>query len=130
MTTERTRIRVVAAVIEREGRLLVCQRPAHKRHGGLWEFPGGKVELGEDDFAALHRELREELGVEVVSVATETFRRDDPGSNFTIAFVPTVIAGEPDALEHQAIEWTKTEDLQRFDLAPSDAKFVHHLLES
>lgn len=127
MTTE-GRIRVVAAVIERDGRLLVCRRAAHKRHGGLWEFPGGKVEPGENDFAALQRELREELDVEVVRVAAETFRRQDPGSNFTIAFVPTAIAGEPEALEHQAIEWAKTEDLQRFDLAPSDAEFVRHLL--
>jgi 8-oxo-dGTP pyrophosphatase MutT (NUDIX family) len=48
---------VVAAVIERDGRLLVCQRPAHKRHGGLWEFPGGKCDPGESDAEAARREL-------------------------------------------------------------------------
>ena len=61
-------VRVVAAVIERasdEGaRLLVCRRPAHKRHGGLWEFPGGKVEAGEDLLHAARRELAEELALE------------------------------------------------------------------
>ena len=49
--------RVVASVIEVDGKLLVCQRPAHKRHGGLWEFPGGKIEPGESDFEAVEREL-------------------------------------------------------------------------
>ena len=57
-------MRVLATVIRRDGRLLVCQRPSHKRHGGLWEFPGGKVEPGESDLAASRRELAEELGVE------------------------------------------------------------------
>lgn len=61
-------IRVVASVIEHEGRLLVCKRPAHKRHGGLWEFPGGKVEPEESDFKAVERELEEELGVRVREV--------------------------------------------------------------
>ena len=118
------RIRVVAAVVEREGKLLVCKRPAHKRHGGLWEFPGGKVEIGEDDLAALRRELREELEVDVVAVAPEVFRRDDPGSQFTIAFVPTTIAGDPQALEHDEIVWASLDQLRDMELAPSDACYV------
>jgi mutator protein MutT len=117
-------IRVVAAVIERAGKLLVCQRPTHKRHGGLWEFPGGKTEPGEDDLAAVSRELREELNVDVVSVAEEVFRIQDQGSEFVIAFIPTMIAGEPRALEHDSIAWAEIAELQRFDLAPSDALFV------
>lgn len=117
-------IRVVAAVIEREGKLLVCQRPTHKRHGGLWEFPGGKAEPGEGDFAAVTRELREELDVDVVSVAEEVFRIHDHGSEFVIVFLPTTIAGEPRALEHDSIAWAEVEELQEFDLAPSDALFV------
>jgi len=52
-------VRVAAAVIERGGRLLVCQRPLGKRHGGLWEFPGGKLHEGEDLLAATTRELSE-----------------------------------------------------------------------
>lgn len=118
------RVRVVAAVIEREGRLLVCRRPTHKRHGGLWEFPGGKVEPDEDDMAALRRELREELAVEVVAVEDELFRSDDAGSHFTIAFIPTVIDGEPEPLEHEEIMWASPEELTRLDLAPSDLLFL------
>jgi 8-oxo-dGTP pyrophosphatase MutT (NUDIX family) len=73
MTTRKPRpaseepVRVIAAVIARGGELLVCQRPPHKRHGGLWEFPGGKTKPDESDESAARRELREELGVSVMS---------------------------------------------------------------
>ncbi len=123
------RIRVVAAVIERDGRLLVCQRAAHKRHGGLWEFPGGKLEDGEDDRAALERELREELLVEVIEVGRELFSNDDDGSAFTIAFIPTTISGEPRPIEHQAIRWVNWRDAADIELAPSDRRFVQHVME-
>ena len=123
-------IRVVAAVIERAGKLLVCQRPTHKRHGGLWEFPGGKTEPGEDDFAAVSRELREELDVDVVSVAAEAYRIEDHGSEFVIAFIPTVISGEPRPLEHQNLAWAGAHELTMIDLAPSDEAFVLHHLSS
>ena len=118
------RVRVVAAVIESDGKVLVCRRPEHKRHGGLWEFPGGKVEPGEDDLAALKRELHEELDVEVVSISAEVFRKDDAGSHFTIVFIPTVISGEPRALEHDQILWADEDTVAGLNLAPSDASYV------
>lgn len=119
-----TPIRVVAAIIERHGRLLVCRRPEHKRHGGLWEFPGGKVEPGESHADALRRELREELAVEVVDVGEVVFSRADPGSPFVIDFVPVTIEGEPRALEHSALAWVAPEGLGDYALAPSDWEFV------
>jgi mutator protein MutT len=122
------RIRVVAAIIERGDRVLVCRRPRHKRHGGLWEFPGGKVEPAEDDLNAVRRELREELGVDVVHVDPETFRIDDHGSSFTIAFVRTVIVGEPRALEHDELLWATAHDLSVLELAPSDREYVRFRL--
>ena len=61
-------IRVLASVIQRHDRFLVCRRPLHKRHGGLWEFPGGKVKDGETDLEVARRELAEELGVHVTAV--------------------------------------------------------------
>ncbi len=128
MASPANRLRVVAAVIERNGNVLICQRPAHKRHGGLWEFPGGKLEAGEDDRSALRRELREELLVEVLDVGPELFRNDDPGSMFTIAFIPTVIAGEPRALEHEAVAWMAWDEMAELPLAPSDRRFVDHVL--
>ena len=120
------RTRVVASVIEREGRLLVCERPAHKRHGGLWEFPGGKVEPNESDFEAVERELEEELGVRVREVGPIAFSIADPGSQFVIEFFPVQIEGEPECLEHSALAWVTDEELLSLALAPSDLQFARY----
>jgi 8-oxo-dGTP diphosphatase len=117
-------VRVVAAVVRRYGRLLVCQRPAHKRHGGLWEFPGGKLEAGETLLHAARRELHEELGVETESAGDVVYRQRDPGSAFLIEFVPVVVRGEPRALEHEALAWLTLNEAAALPLAPSDRSFV------
>lgn len=122
-------IDVLAAVVKRDGTYLVCQRPAHKRHGGLWEFPGGKLEANESLFDAARRELAEELGVSAVAVEAPLFSVADPGSVFVIRFVPTEIDGEPECLEHTALRWATLSELPSLDLAPSDRRFVEHLLK-
>lgn len=119
--------RVIAAVIRRDDTLLICRRPAHKRHGGLWEFPGGKCELGEDDTESITRELAEELDVRVRSVGTELFSTSDPESPFIIVFLPVVIEGEPQCIEHTEIRWANLAEVAQFALAPSDARFVQYL---
>lgn len=119
--------RVVAAVVTREGRYLICQRPAHKRHGGLWEFPGGKVEPGESDADALRRELREELGVAISSVGPELFHRADNNSPFLIAFIAVTITGDPLCHEHTALAWSTPPEMAAVALAPTDAAFAAHL---
>jgi len=117
-------IRVLAAVIRRGGRCLLCQRPAHKRHGGLWEFPGGKLEPGETLLHAAARELREELGVETNGAGDVVYRIRDPGSVFVIEFVPVSVRGEPQALEHEALAWLTLGEAAALPLAPSDRSFV------
>lgn len=117
-------VRVVAAVIERDGRFLVCQRPAHKRHGNLWEFPGGKLEDGESIQEAAQRELAEELGVVVNSCGEQLFVIADPDSPFVIEFHPIEIQGEPVCLEHAALAWVKVSAMLALDLAPSDQRFA------
>lgn len=119
---------VLAAVIRREGRYLVGRRPESKRHAGLWEFPGGKVRPDEGSRAGLARELREELGIELVSVGRILFERRDPGSPFLIRFVEVVAEGEPRTLEHTQLVWESPEALGRRALAPTDAAFVREVL--
>jgi mutator protein MutT len=118
---------VLAAVVQRDDRYLICQRPAHKRHGGLWEFPGGKLERGETHDHAARRELAEELDVDVRTVGTMLFSVADPGSQFVIEFVPVTIQGEPRCIEHSALLWMSLDQLPTLDLAPSDRRFVEFL---
>lgn len=117
-------IRVLAAVIQQNDRLLVCQRPFHKRHGGLWEFPGGKVKDGESDLEAARRELLEELDVHVTEVGSVERSVKDPGSDFVIEFLPVTIQGDPRCLEHEALAWKWEEELLDLELAPSDRRYV------
>ena len=118
---------VLAAVVRRDDRYLICQRPAHKRHGGLWEFPGGKLEPGETHAHAARRELADELDVAVQTVGTLLFSVADPGSQFVIEFVPVTIDGEPRCIEHSALQWLPLDQLPALDLAPSDRRFVEFL---
>jgi 8-oxo-dGTP diphosphatase len=121
-------IRVVAAVIEKNGKYLTCQRPGNKRHGGLWEFPGGKVRDNETDLAAMRRELAEELNVHVIEVGETLFEAADPGTDFLIVFKAVRIVGEPQPLEHEALCWAAPLELIGFRMAPGDEMFIHHSL--
>jgi mutator protein MutT len=118
---------VLAAVIERAGSYLVCRRPTHKRHGGRWEFPGGKLEPGETWLEAARRELQEELDVHVVQVGAPRFGVMDPGSRYYIEFAPVTIQGEPQCLEHEEIRWVTVAQLTELALAPADRRFADYL---
>lgn len=120
--------RVIACVARRGDQLLVCQRPPHKRHGGLWEFPGGKCEPGESDADAARRELLEELGVLLTEVGSPALSVHDDGSEFLIVFVPVEFEGEPVCIEHSDLAWASPPDLLALPLAPSDLRFVRSLL--
>ena len=119
--------RVVAAAVRKDARFLLCQLPAHKRHGAFWEFPGGKCELGETDHQAITRKLAEELNVEVSAVGQSLFSASDPDSPFVIVFLPVEIRGEPHGIEHAAIAWASRDELEAYELAPCDARFANFL---
>ena len=117
-------IPVVAAVIRRESKILLGQRPDHKRHGGLWELPGGKIDEGESEVDAVTRELLEEFGVETISVGSVVYECRDPGSSFLVRFLDVDIRGEPEPNEHTEIGWFEPDSLRTLPLAPCDAHFV------
>jgi 8-oxo-dGTP diphosphatase len=118
---------VVAAVARRRSRYLVCQRPPGKRHAGLWEFPGGKIQPGEAPAAAVRRELQEELGVTVRRVGARLGREADPGSAFVIEYYAVTFVGPLAPTEHAAIAWATAAELAALPLAPSDRAFVTRL---
>nr|ABC25430.1 nudix family protein, MutT subfamily [uncultured marine bacterium Ant4D5] len=115
---------MVAAVIERGGRLLLGLRPAEKRHGGLWEFPGGKLDGAETAAEAAHRELKEELSVVVTAVGERLTTIREEGSPFVIEFYPVVVEGEPKAIEHKEVRWFSLDELSEYSLAPADTAFA------
>ncbi len=116
-------IPVVCAVIEHEGHVLVAQRPAHKHLALKWEFPGGKVEPGESPETAIVREIREELGCDVI--VTRALPRFTHAYAVVIEMIPFVCrlapgSREPLALEHLALQWIAPEALPALDLAAAD----------
>jgi len=127
-------IPVVCAVIEREGRCLIAQRPPNKLMPLKWEFPGGKVEPREDPAAAIIREIREELGCEVAVLRALTpFVHDYRTVVITmIPFVCTLTPGSPapHAHEHVAIAWITPAELRGYDLAAADWPVVDALVKS
>ncbi len=123
------RVEVVAAVLRRGPRVLVALRPLRKRHGGLWEFPGGKVVEGETHAQALARELAEELGVGLVGVGGHRAAFRDPGSPFEIHFWDAEFTGLPEAREHDALRWVTRGEALALELAPTDRRFVEEVLE-
>lgn len=124
MSDSGTHVRVVAAVVRRDGRYLLCRRPTEKRHGGLWEFPGGKVRGGETRADAARRELAEELELGVTEVGDVLFQASDDGTAFVIDFVRTAVEGVPVLHEHTEIGWFTVEELLGLALAPADQRFA------
>ena len=129
-----TPIAVVCALIERDGQVLMAQRPAHKHLGGKWEFPGGKVEPGETPEAALHRELDEELGCQVEIVRPLT-PHTHAYASVTVCLIPFVTrllstSGELENREHAALRWVPAAELAALDLPAADRPIIAEYLET
>lgn len=126
---EKKVIEVVAALIWEGDRFLICQRPAHKARGLLWEFVGGKVEPGESKEQALVRECREELAV-TISVG-EVFMEVDhdyPDLNVHLTlFNAAIIEGTPQMLEHNDIRWITPEQIPQYEFCPADEEILRRL---
>jgi mutator protein MutT len=121
-------VEVVAAVIERDGRILIARRPAASHLGGLWEFPGGKHRAGESAEAALVREIREELDAAVaVGELLDTVDWAYPEKTVRLRFFRCALAGEARAAEGQEIAWVRPAELRDYEFPPADAGLVARL---
>jgi 8-oxo-dGTP diphosphatase len=119
---------VTAAVVERDGRLLVARRIDGTHLAGHWEFPGGKCEAGEGPEACLARELREELGVEA-RVGAEIYRTlySYADRRLHLRFFSCEIEGEPRPLLGQEIRWVERHEMSALPFPPADAELVERL---
>ena len=121
-------IEVVAAVIERDGKLLITRRPEGSHLSGLWEFPGGKPQPGETFEQALRREIDEELGAEVsVGERIETIKWQYPDKRVRLVFFRCDVRGEPRPLEGQEMAWVTPAELARYEFPPADAALIQRL---
>ena len=120
---------VVAALIWQGEQFMICQRPAHKARGLLWEFVGGKVESGETKEQALIRECREELAV-TVSVGEVfmdvTHEYPDLTVHLTL-FNAEIAEGEPQMLEHNDLRWITPRDIPDYEFCPADVEILERL---
>ena len=120
---------VVAALIWQEDRFLICQRPAHKARGLLWEFVGGKTEPGETREAALVRECMEELAV-TVEVGDVFMEVDHVYPDLTVhltLFNARITEGEIRLLEHNDARWIMVEEIDEYDFCPADEEILERL---
>lgn len=117
---------VVAALIWENGRFMICQRPAHKARGLLWEFVGGKVEKGEAPEQALIRECREELDVTVrVGEVFMQLVHEYPDITVRLTLYNASIAeGVPQLIEHNDIRWITPAEIDGFDFCPADEEIL------
>lgn len=124
-------LRVTAAVIEKDGRVLIARRRADDRFGGLWEFPGGKLEAGESPEAGLRREIDEELGI-AIAVGPRLGFFPYAGADWSMelqAFRAVWTSGDLVRREHDEIRWAAPEELPGFEFAEPDRPIVRLLAE-
>ena len=121
---------VVAALIWQGDKFMICQRPAHKARGLLWEFVGGKVESGETKEQALIRECKEELNIllSVGDVFMEvTHEYPDITVHLTL-FNASITEGNPQKLEHNDIQWIKPSEITKYEFCPADEEILKKII--
>ena len=122
---------VVAALIWEHSRFLICQRPAHKARGLLWEFVGGKVEQGETMADALIRECREELDITIAPrdvFLTVIHEYPDLTVRLTL-FNTSIVSGDPKLLEHNDLRWITVQEIDSLEFCPADEEILKKMKE-
>lgn len=124
----KTKLEVVAALIWRDGKFLICQRPANKKRALLWEFVGGKVENGETKEQALIRECQEELALAVaVKDVYMEVTHDYPDVIVHLTLFNAEADGEPQKLEHNDMRWITPSQIDEFEFCPADEEILAKL---
>ncbi len=120
-----------AALVDADGRVLICKRPEGKSLAGLWEFPGGKVEPGESPESALVRELHEELGITVCETCLSPFTFASHGYEHFHLLMPLYLCrkweGDLNPSEHPEVAWVRASRLSRYPMPPADAPMIPFL---
>jgi 8-oxo-dGTP diphosphatase len=126
--SNQTLLVAAAALVDVDGRVLICQRPPGKALAGLWEFPGGKVEAGETPEACLIRELDEELGIQVNPACLAPFVFASHGYEGFHLLMPLYLCrrweGQVTARHHSALAWVKPVKLTDYPMPPADAPLI------
>jgi 8-oxo-dGTP diphosphatase len=124
---------VAVALVDADGRVLIAQRPEGKQLAGLWEFPGGKVEPGERPEAALIRELKEELGIDVKEACLAPFVFTSHAYESFHLLMPLYLcrrwSGTVQAREHAALKWVRPNRLRDYPMPPADEPLVAWLCD-
>ena len=133
-TTEAEPVRVAVGVIQRDDFILIAKRPAHLHQGGLWEFPGGKIQLGEPAVGALVRELEEEIGIQISSEDPEylfSVRWDYPDKQVMLEiYLVDKFSGDPEGKEGQPVKWVRPEELGEYQFPEANARILRWILET
>lgn len=118
-----------AAIFMDDGKVLVAKRRKDDAFGGKWEFPGGKLEYGEDPRESLMREISEELGADsrICDVADIVSHTYPDGRHFIIAFFYCELLNDPRPVECEILEWVNTSELESLDLLEADKKIIQKL---
>ena len=122
-------VNVVGAFVQRDGKILICRRPKNKAQALLWEFAGGKIEVGESKQDALVRECFEELDVTISvgeELCTVTYDYPEITVNLTVFFA-SILSGEPRCLEHEAIRWITPDQIDDFEFCPADVEIIEKI---
>ena len=123
-------VEVVAALIWNGEKFMICQRPANKKRGLLWEFVGGKVEKGESKEQALIRECKEELDIEI-EVESKFFstKHTYPDSNINLTvFNSRIVRGRPKLLEHNDLKWITKDEISNYNFCPADVVILKKII--
>lgn len=123
-------VEVVAALIWNGEKFMICQRPANKKRGLLWEFVGGKVEKGESKEKALIRECKEELDIEI-EVESKFFSTKHTYPDITInltVFNSRIVRGRPKLLEHNDLKWITKDEISNYNFCPADVVILKKII--